>query len=279
MLTSEDSGFYIHVDLKSDIGEFSGISGDNIFFSEQRIPVYWAEYSNVEAISQSIRQALSSCQRYDYFVLMQGSDYPLRSGAYIERFLNENNGAEFISMTKMPAPGYPLSKINTLRYTSDKPIRRFVARGLAKFGFAQRDYRNYLGDLEPYAGDACWALSRAACEYLLEFADLNPHVGEYFRNTHAVDESFFHTILGNSKFRVCARRSLLYRDWPVAGHHPAMLRDEHVARFEKRDKVFIDDQFGRGEVLLARKFSDENLALIDRMDAMIEQKDRAGICA
>ena len=54
-----------------------------------------------------------------------------------------------MSMVKMPAPGYPLSKINTVRFTSDKPLRRFASRALAKLGLAQRDYRKHLGGLEP----------------------------------------------------------------------------------------------------------------------------------
>jgi len=74
-------------------------------------------------------------------------------------------------------------------------------------------------------------------------------------------------------------RSLLYRDWPHPGHHPNMLNEHHAALFEGQDKILIEDQFGRGEVLFARKFCDENLALIDRIDAMIERKERAGICA
>src|SRR6266849_4959643 len=79
-----------------------------------------------------IRQALRSSAKYEYFVFLQGSDYPLRSGTYIQRFLEGNRGCKFISLVKMPAPGYPLSKINKLRYPSDKPDRRFFFEGTRK---------------------------------------------------------------------------------------------------------------------------------------------------
>lgn len=273
MLSTDDSAFFIHVDRKSNILDFSEITGDNIFLSEKRIPVYWAEFSNVEAIIQLIRQALGSPARYDYFVFMQGSDYPIRSGRYIQRFLENNRGCEFMSMVKMPAPGYPLSKINTVRITSDKPVRRFASRALAKLGLAQRDYRRYLRGLEPYAGDACWALSREACYHIVDFAERNPHVGKYFRYTHVPEESLFHTILGNSPFRDRIRRSLLYRDWPHGGHHPMTLGDEHIRFFEEQEKVWVEDQFGSGEVLFARKFSDDTLGLVDRIDEMIERTE------
>jgi len=51
-----------------------------------------------------------------------------------------------------------------------------------------------------------------------------------------------------------------------------MLNDSHLRFFEEQDKISVEDEFGSGEVLFARKFSDDNLALIDRIDAMIERK-------
>ncbi|MGA3333816.1 MAG: beta-1,6-N-acetylglucosaminyltransferase [Terracidiphilus sp.] len=273
MLSTEDSAFFIHIDRKSNIQDFSGIAGDNIFFSE-RIPAYWGEFTLVEATMRLIRQALASPTEYEYYILLLGSDYPLRSGRYIQRFLENNRGCEFMSTVKIPAPGYPLSKINKLRYPSDKPVRRFASRALAKLGLAHRDYRKHLGGLEAYAGDQSWALTRDACQYTVDFAERNPHVERYFRNAFTSDEMFFHTILGNSPFRDRVRRSLLYRDWPKPGDHPDMLSDTHITFFEEREKVWVEDQFGSGEVLFARKFFDDRMDLLDRIDAMIERKEK-----
>jgi hypothetical protein len=174
----------------------------------------------------------------------------------------------------MPAPGYPLSKINTLRVTSDKPLRRFASRALAKAGLAQRNHESYLGGLQAYAGDACWALSRDACQYILDFDERNPHVAEFFRYTHVPEESFYHTILGNSRFYPSTHRSLLYRYWPKAGHHPAMLDESHMKFIEAQEQVRVVDQFGSGEVLFARKFSDDDLGVVARLEAIIDEKER-----
>ena len=274
-LSSQESGFFVHIDRKADLGEFSRLAGDNVFLTDQRIPVYWGEYSQVEATMLLMRQALESSAQYDYFVFLQGSDYPLRSSGYIERFLEENRGWEFVSLVKMPALGYPLSKINKVRYPSDKPVLRITSKTLAKLGLALRDYRKYLGKLEAYAGDACWALSRDACEYIIEFMECHPELGRYFRNTFTSDEMLFHTILGNSPFRPQVKRSLFYRDWPLtARDHPAMLHDAHIRLFEAQEEVWVEDQFGAGEALFARKFSDDSLDLLDRIDAMIKRKEK-----
>ena len=168
-LSSVDCTFFIHIDDKSNMNEFSQIAGKNIFFTKKRIPVYWAEFSGVQAILLLLRQAMEVSRNYDYFVLLSGSEYPLRSGNYIQTFLEANRTSEFINVVKIPndAAGKPISRINTLRIPSDKPVSRLVVRGLTRLGLARRDYRKHLGRLEPYGGNTWWALTRGACQYLL----------------------------------------------------------------------------------------------------------------
>ena len=48
VLSSEKSSFFIHVDAKSPLREFSSIRCENVFFSNRRIPVYWGEFSGVD---------------------------------------------------------------------------------------------------------------------------------------------------------------------------------------------------------------------------------------
>jgi len=276
MLSTEHCAFFVHIDQKSDIDQFSCISGDNVFFTDKRLIVYWAEFSGIEAILLLIRQALDRSERFESFVLLSGSEYPLRSGRYIQTFLEENRGFEFISLLKMPSPGKPISRINTLRLESDKPVRRLGWRILAKMGLAERDYRQHLGGLEPYSGITWWTLSRNACEYVLSFAESNPHVKSFFRDTFAPEESFIHTILGNSPLRDRVRGNLLFEDWtPGADHQPQNLTSQHVAFFEAQGKIWLDDLYGRREAFFARKFSDDKLDLADRLDAMIMRKESA----
>ncbi|MGC1871369.1 MAG: beta-1,6-N-acetylglucosaminyltransferase [Acidobacteriaceae bacterium] len=271
VLSSADSAFFIHVDSKSDLRDFAAIKGDNVFFTEQRISVYWAEFSGVRAILLLIQQALESSGGYEYLVLLSGSEYPLRSRSYIERYLEANNGSEFIRMVKVPAPGKPLSAFTTLRYESGKPIRRLMCRALAKIGMAQRDYRRYLGEMEPYSGCTWWALTRSACEYIIEFSHHNPQVAKFFKDVSTPEEAFFHTILGNSQFRSRIRGNLVYEDWSARGSRPEMITEKHIAFFESQERVF-DLSEGPCELLFARKFSDQNLGLLRRIDRMVAQK-------
>lgn len=272
-LSTEDCGFFIHVDAKSDLRQFAGISGHNVSFIEPRIPVYWGEFSIVRATMSLMRQALDCAEDYDYFVFMQGSDYPLRSGRYIQGFFDENRGLEFLSLAKLPVPGYPLSRLEAFRYPSTRPLLRFATRTLGKVGLARRNYRRHLVDLDAYGGDAAWSLSRNACQYIVDFANANPHVEAFFRNTFsAPDEWFFHTILGNSSFWPRCRRTLCYRDFPENSPHPTFIGERHIRLFEAQEGVLVGDEWGSGEVLFARKFSDENMHVMDRIDEIIRQK-------
>lgn len=91
-LSFENCTFFIHIDKKYDIDAFSPIRAANVVFSDRRIPVYWAEYSGVQAILLLLRQAMNDPQHYDYFILLSGSEYPLRSCRYIRRFLGRESG-------------------------------------------------------------------------------------------------------------------------------------------------------------------------------------------
>jgi hypothetical protein len=273
-LSSDDCSFFIHIDKKSDIADFSEICGDNVSFTSKRVPVYWGEYSVVRAILLLIQQALESSEHYDYLVLLSGSEYPLRSRRYIHAYLEANRGIEFMTLGKVPAPGKPLARFTTLRYESDKPVRRFASRALAKVGLAQRDLGKHLGRLEPYSGRCWWALSESASRFLMEFVVRHQEIEKFFENTFAPDENFLQTILGNSEFGPRAQGNLHYEDWSVPAPHPATIDDRHIAHFRSREQVF-DGGLSAGPVesLFARKFSDENLHILDAIDEMIAEKE------
>lgn len=270
----DECGFFIHLDKKTPFGSFSSVTGPNVKFL-QRIPVYWGEFSQVQGTLSLIRDAIHSRQGFEYLIFLQGNCFPLRTGGYIRRYLESNRGIECTNLLKVPAPGSPMSRINTIRYPRSKPVRRFTFRLLAKLGFARRNHQDHLRGLEPYSGEATWAFTREACQYILTFDEANPHVAQYFRTTFAPDETFFHTILGNSRFRDRIRRDLVYVDWSSTDGpgHPLFINEEHVGFFEGTNQVFRNDLYGPGELMFARKFNDRRLDIVGRVETMIEQKE------
>jgi hypothetical protein len=273
-LDGKDCAFFVHVDAKSKIDDFSGLRRRNVFFTRSRLPVHWAEFSGVEAIMLLMREAIETPEHFAYFVLLSGSEYPIHGQRYIHHFFESNKGVEFISMVKVPnsEAGKPLKRVNTIRIPSSRPILRQIIRGLAKLGLAQRDYRDYLGDMAVYAGNTWWALTRESVQYVLDFAGSKPHVAGFFRNTFAPEEMFFHTIIGNSPYAGVVRRNLVFEDWSEMGARPGTIGDKHLALFESRSQIIVEDAYGGGEVVFARKLSDSDLPVVESIDDLIQRR-------
>jgi len=165
-------------------------------------------------------------------------------------------------------------------------------------------------------------LSRNACEYVVQFTDSNPKIESFFRDTFAPEETFIHTILGNSPLRERVRGNVLFEDWTDGSSigsspsgskteeigsrsnflafltssrlavarlkggktyganclFPQILTDQHVASFEAQEKVLLDDVYGRREALFARRFSDDTLDVVNRLDGMIMRKEESNRC-
>lgn len=273
-LSSASSRIAIHVDAKSDLSEFCGIHGGSVHFAEERVRVFWGDFSQVEATLALLRMTLADANRFDRFVLLSGSDYPLRSAAYLERFFARNTDKEFMNLVEMPsdAAGKPLARLTTYRTRPGDPAAsRVLRRFLMKLGVSpsRRDYSIYLRELVPCGGSSWWALTREACEHIISFVDEEAAVVKFFKNTICPDESFFHTILGNSRFRPRIVRNLTYADWSAGGSSPAVIEDRHIAFLNSTPSFLHDDVYGEGEMLFARKFPDDSEALLARLTSSV----------
>ncbi len=273
-LGSDDASFFVHVDAKSDFAPFAPLAGERVHFTKRRVPVFWGEFSQVTAALTLIEEALASPHRPDYLMLFTGSEFPLRSREYIHAFLEQQRGVQFMTLAKMPAPGKPLDVLRTPRFPTAQPWRRFIYRALAKLGLGKRDYRPAYGALEPYAGIGWWALTAEACRYIIDFAKRDTTLAPFLRRTHAPDETYIHTIIGNSPHRGRAQRNFLYEDWSAGVAHPRLIGEEHLRRFAARPEFIVEDENGRAEILFARKYSDERFDLVEKTVAMIEARDQ-----
>jgi Core-2/I-Branching enzyme len=266
-LSSSSAHLFIHLDLKSDRRSFDGMESPKVHFTAARIPVYWGDFSQVEATLNLLRAAIAHEAAFERFVLLSGVDYPVRSPAYIEGFFAANPDTEFINLVEMPCPaaGKPISRLTTYKYRpNERGVAAFARKVLIRIGVLppERDYHAHFGSLIPYAGSEWWAVTRDAAEYILTFAESQPAIYNFFKNTHCPDESFFQTVLGNSRFRPRIRRNVTFADWSRGGARPANLTMEHM-RFLRETPLFdASDVYGPGEVLFARKFSDDSAQLV-----------------
>jgi len=130
-----------------------------------------------------------------------------------------------------------------------------------------RDYKRVFNGLVPYAGSQWWALTTDACRHILSFIECRLDVVKFFRNAYLPDESFFQTIIGNSKFAKHVARNVTFADWSRPTGGPAIIDMDHLRSFLKPEGLIGDDPYGRGELLFGRKFTDDSSQLTDFINA------------
>jgi len=272
-LDHEQSRFFIHIDKKSDAGQFGDIGGSNVEFIEAREAVYWGDFSQVQATLNLIDAALRAAPELERLVFIGGTDYPLRSADAIHAFFAADPQREYINLVQMPneAAGKQLSRIALYHLRNNwpkalRPLRSVLLR-LRVFPRA-RDYRRRLGELVPYAGSSWWALSRQACQSIADFCRERPDVVEFFKNTSCPDEGFFQTILGNTPLRSHVASNLTYTAWSAGRASPDNLTLAHLPALMEAVRNGANDVYGARQFLFARKFSDAQSAVVDQLDAL-----------
>ncbi len=265
------SSVFVHVDAKSAISDFRTRARDNVIFLDNRVSIGWGGFSMITASLNLLRESLKSDAEHDYYCLLSGNDYPIKSVQYIGKYLEDNHGKQFMNLVEIPNDtlGKPISRITKYcvsteslqKYLIPRLIAHKISRLISKLDI-HRGYGHVLKDMKPCAGSQWWALTRPAVQHIVEFVSVNPKVVKFFRNIQIPDESFFHTIIGNSAFRENMQRSLSFCDWSGNRSCPATIDDAHVEFFREGD-VVLDDSYGKGQLLFARKFPDDSARLIE----------------
>ena len=274
-LSSDASRVFVHWDKRAGQGLPFECDEARVTFLKDRIPVYWGDFTQVEAQLKLLKAAYDSPEGFDRFVLLSGSDFPLRSASYIEDFFERKKGVEFMNLVQMPANklGKPICRLTHYKLRpADSKVVNAIKKFLIKMRVMprRRDYREVFGDLAPYGGSAWWAIGREAAAHILEFTVQNPRIVTYYKHTDIPDESYFQTILGNSEFKSKMQRSLTYTDWSAGGANPAMLTMAHMERFISEVPCLSNSAYGNSEVLFARKFSEDS----DELVSMLESRNR-----
>lgn len=198
---------FIHIDKKIDINDFSNIiESKNIRFIKNRVEVNWAGFSSIKATINSFKEALDY-GNYDRFVILQNLDYPLKSNKEIEEFFNNNNNKEYICARKDTGLNSESHKYCLYWKLDDKDFISKICNAFCKTITTLKININFKKDYivlhnqryDIYRGWDQIALTKKAIKYIVDFYDSNLTFNNYFNSCFASDESYFHTILYNSK--------------------------------------------------------------------------------
>lgn len=261
-LDERDVRFYVHVNRLTDDETFEamqqGLAGrDNVVWLP-RVACYWGGFSLLEATLVGIEVILASGDLPDYAILLSGQDYPLRSAAEIEAFLEARRGRNFLDYFHLPAEKWAGEGggLNRVRYPYFERIR-YKTR-LLRLPIPRR----FPAGLEPYGGMALWALTGETLADVMRFVAERPDVLRFFRRTKMPDELFFQTIMLSTALADSVENEFLhYMDWSDGSAHPAILRAADLPKLTASGMLF------------ARKFDasvdSEILDLLDREPAAV----------
>jgi len=262
---------YVHVDKSSDILPFRSIvQNDNVTFIDKRIRVSWAGISVIDALVELMKQAIQKKEKYTHLVMLSGSCYPIKRVDEIERIYLDNPHKEFIKFINMTeSPEHYLRHIKKKWFKEPflksngkflRTIDKIIRRSLNIVGLKNK----WDDKIIPYFGSTWCALSVNCCQYILEYQLNNPwfKVMNYF--TFSPDEHYFHTIIGNSKFKNQSDGVQPYKGggtWRLANFH---IIDKSLAKWYAIDDW---DEIKNSDKLFVRKIRTlDGLSLITRID-------------
>lgn len=269
-----DCDFYIHIDKKTKV-HFKKISQKNVYYLKNTISVFWGGYSQVEATLRLLKTAVKT-KKYDYFILISGVDYPVRSNKFIHTFFKQNKETEFINFCTMPENNKGFDRLENINFDgSDIGTLNHlfnILQNILKKLPIKRKFPEQYSNMTHYGGSTWWALSGNCVSYILNFIDRNPEFVNFYKHTYNADEMFFQTIIGNSPFKKKIQNAVTYADWKTRNPGlPAILTKKHLPVLTAKE---IDWSYGNKKItpLFARKFTDKSEELIKEIERTIRNK-------
>lgn len=250
-----DSNFelYIHLDKKSKISDIELANlrkHDTVKLLEQKYKVNWGGFNHLKSILYLVEQALKNKDN-QYFHLITGHDFPIKTTAYFMDFFKINRNSEFLNYFNFPdaAYGWPgnngLDRIEYYNFYDlwDFKIHKQYERIALAIRLQKRlGFKRTISSKMPklYGGSTYWSLSRECLEYVMKFTQKNKWVLNRFKYTLCAEEFYFQTVILNSHFAVkVVNDNLRHIDWVARnGNNPAVLDETDFEKLKKSQAVF-----------------------------------------
>jgi hypothetical protein len=236
----------IHHDFNQtplNVGEFSA----NVSFVPDWLKTRWGGFEVVEGELRALRLLYAKSDP-DWFVVLSGADYPIKSAQFILEDLYGHNFDAYvdnrrIDYRRLPVPSEGFGDDHFIDPAwRTLAFERYMAIGLGFYRIATRfNWKRkavYLrsplfverltpfdGTLQCYAGDHWVTGSRKAANALLERNDSNQRLIKHFSRRPHPDEGLFQSILCNVPGMRISSDNKRYADWRDCKNHPRILTE------------------------------------------------------
>lgn len=229
--------FYIHVDKKIDLETHRELFNiQNVYFVKERVDIKWGSITSVNATINGLKQIDASGIKYDFINLMSGQDYPIKSAAYIIKFLKENIGKQFIHYKDFKDWPGAEQRMNQYFLTDLKIIGKFRLQWLVN-SFVKK--RKLPEDITIYGYSTFWTLSQDCAMYIVDYLENHISFRQFFTYTFGSDELVYQTIIMNSAYKsAVVNNNYRYTDWSQGGYRPKFLKTEDFENIIASDCLF-----------------------------------------
>ena len=245
---------FVHVDAKTNISEWRC---DDLpcTFVKERIPVFWGDWSMVEATILLMEEALtdSSLTR---FTLLSGSHYPIISNKKIAlKALESGNIVAARIAPNMPDGSRPEIEYQRRFYRTNEPNGLWAQ---AKNGFMNRvffygrplDWKAVSPLTGMRAGSQYWSLEREFAIYCVAQIRSSRPLIDYFKQINCSDEKVFATLYGEFSSQISLEGTTFVKWTGAANPRPisrgdierAIVKDHYwfARKFKSSDSIILD---------------------------------------
>ena len=297
-VSTENIDIFVHLDKKwmlkkEEIAEIKN-SSDNVFIVKKRIHGVLDRFSlpqiELNVIDAALAHERETGVKYGYFILLSGQDYPIKSKAYIQKFLDEQYPKPLIDYD--PAVDgnwvwgkYQLTKwgnkIDEIQKRRKKGLIRSIEVGFCVIAYkTEKFFRGIPWDklqksgIKIYGGSQWWILPHGVIDYVKEQQKHNKKVIKELKRAWTPEENFFQTLALNSpyaahiiendpifntgkgNFKAMTYCNFITPTKPFRGH-------PHIIKVEDYERIMAK------KALFARKFDD---TIDSKVLDMIENK-------
>lgn len=295
-IVSESIDVFVHLDKKwalkkDEIKEIENCA-ENVYVLKKRIHGVLDRFSlpqiELNLIKSALKKEKTNGEKYNYFILLSGQDYPIKSREYIKEFLDKQYPKPLIDYDPAVIGNwvwgkYQLTKwenkITDIQSRRKKGLIRSVCVGFCVLAYKVEKFFRGIpwdklqkNDIKIYGGTQWWILPHGVIDYVNKEIKKNKKVIKQLKRAWTPEENFFQTLALNSPFADYiiendeifdkgsgSFKAMTYCNFstptkPFRGH-------PHVITVEDYDRIIVK------KALFARKFDDtvdkEVLDLVD----------------
>jgi hypothetical protein len=253
---------WLHVDSRSKLSDFKSVlTLKNVTLLPRR-RVVWAGFSFIRVTVDAFRIIKMGKEKFSYFNLMSGMDFPIRPTKDFYEFLTtcyKSNKNEFFHIASLDE-NWPAQHRYESYHLNDWTIKgRYFTERIINYFVPKRQY--FHGKLTPYGRSAWFTATSDFIDYSLNYFDTNKDYLQFLKTVWCPDELVFSSLIMGSPFKdYLGNNNLRHIDWSEGKANPKTFKIQDF------DAIINSGNF------LARKFDSKvDSEIIEKLKLTISQ--------